>query len=186
MASEVGICNRAIQRVGGTRIASLSDGSKAARECSIAYEPSRDALLRSHPWSFSILRARLAAGSTAPAFGPALAYTWPTDALRILFTNDFDNDWIVEGRKILTDWAAPLDIRYVSQITDPNAMDALFREALAMKIAHAICEPITGSNNKQASIRQDFIDIIAEARRVNGIEKLADTSPESNWIAVRS
>lgn len=186
MASEVGICNRAIQRVGGTRIASLSDNSKTARECNVAYEPNRDALLRSHPWNFSIMRTSLAADSIAPTFGPAYAYTWPTDAIHVLLTNDWDSDWIIEGRKILTDWAAPLDIRYVAKITDPNAMDALFREALALKIAHAICEAITGSNNKQASIRQDFIDTIAEARRMNGFEKLADTAPESDWITVRS
>jgi hypothetical protein len=187
MASEVSICNRAIQRVGGTRIASLTDATKAARECSTAYEPSRDSLLRSYTWSFAIGRANLAADIAVPVFNPpGTQYTFPSDALRILIPNDFTCDWIIEGRKILSDWAAPLAIRYIKKITDPNEMDALFREALSMKIAHAICEPITGSNTKQAAIRQDFTDVIAEARRTNGIEKLADEPPECSWITVRS
>jgi len=187
MASEVGICNRAIQRVGGTRIASLADATKTARECSTAYEPSRDALLRIYNWSFAIGRASLAADTVVPTFDPPGAqYTFPANAQRILIPNRADCDWIIEGRKILSDWTAPLELRYIKQITDPNEMDSLFREALALKIALAICEAITGSNNKQASIRQDFIDVIAEAKRTNGIEKLADEPPECSWITVRS
>ena len=187
MASEVGICNRAIQRVGGTRIASLSDATKAARECNTAYEPSRDALLRGYTWSFAIGRASLAADSAAPTFDPPGAqYTFPANAQRILIPNQADCDWIIEGRKILSDWTAPLEVRYIQKITDPNEMDSLFREALALKIALAICEPITGSNTKMAAIRQEFIDVIAEAKRTNGIEKLADEPPECSWITVRS
>src|SRR4030065_768120 len=67
MASETGICNRALQIVGATRIGSLADTSKSARECTVAYEISRDALLRSHPWGFAIARAQLAADATYAA-----------------------------------------------------------------------------------------------------------------------
>lgn len=188
MSSETEICNRAIQRVGGTRIVSLGDTtSKAARECNTAYAPSRDALLRAYVWSFAIARASLAADAVGPTFDPpAKQYSWPTDAVRILLPADAACDWIVEGRKILTDWAAPLEVRYVKKITDPNTMDELFREALALKIAHAICEPITGSNVKQQGILNDFTAAIAEARRVGGLEKLAEEHRESDWITVRN
>src|SRR3990167_7763669 len=100
MASEVGICNRAIQRVGGTRIASLSDATKAARECNTAYEPSRYSLLRGYTWSFAIGRASLAADSAAPTFDPPGAqYTFPANAQRILIPNQADCDWIMRGAR---------------------------------------------------------------------------------------
>lgn len=186
MASDVGICNRALQRVGQPRIISLADESVAARACNAAYESLRDAALRSHPWSFAVKRASLAADSAAPAFGPALAYSWPTDALRILLPNDSDLDWIVEGRKILSDWDAPLEIRYIARITDPNTMDPLFREFLSAYIGAEICEELTQSNNKKAGLKDDMASIIAEARRVNAIEKLPAAPPTGTWDKVRN
>lgn len=198
MASETGICNRALQIVGATRIGSLADNSKSARECTVAYEISRDALLRSHPWGFSIARAQLAADATYAAeraaevvagtstsFWPAYKYVFPINAVRILLPRDSDLDWIIEGRAILTGWGAPLNVRYIQKITDPNTMDPLFREALAGKIAYAICEPITGSNNKQGAAIRAMEAALTEARRVGAMESLAEEAPESSWNLVR-
>ena len=168
MASEVGICNRALQRVGAARITSLADDNKNARACNAAYEPLRDAALRAHPWSFAISRAALAADVTAPVGdGDELRsyrYPWPTDALRILLPKDGGVDWIVEGRYILSDWTAPLYVRYIAQ---------------------EICEELTQSNNKKASAQQDMAAIVAEARRTNAIERLPASPPDGSWDTVR-
>lgn len=184
MASETEIANRALQRLGAARITALDDtSSKNARACNVAYAPLRDALLRAHPWSFAIARAALAADTDVPVGddAPALQYTWPTDALRILLPKDHTLDWIIEGRKILTGWGAPLYIRYIAKITDPNTMDPLFREALACWMAVEMCEEITQSNTKKAALKDDYEMIIAEARRTNAIEKPAVTSPDGSW-----
>jgi hypothetical protein len=184
MASETGIANRALQRLGATRITALDDAStKNGRACNVAYEPLRDALLRMHPWSFAITRAALAADSAAPVGddAPAYQYTWPTDALRILLPKDHTLDWIIEGRKILTDWDAPLYIRYIAKITDPNTMDPLFREALSALMAAELCDEITQSNPKKDRLKDDFDRVIAEARRTNAIEKPAVGSPDGSW-----
>lgn len=184
MASEVQICNRALQRLGAGRIASLDAESKEARECNAAYAPLRDFLLRAHPWSFAVARAALAADSDAPVGdtdAPAYQYSWPTDAMRILLPKSASLDWIIEGRKILTDDVAPLYIRYITQVTDPNTMDATFREALACLIAYETCESLTQSNSKKAGLRDDLRDIVSEARRVNAIEKPPVESDDGDW-----
>jgi hypothetical protein len=190
MASEVSISNRALQLLGAARIASLSENTKGARECSTALAPVRDALLRSHVWGFAIFRADLAADTVVPigvnsSFARAYQYPFPADALRILLTADADSDWIIEGRMILSDWAAPLSIRYIKQITDPNAMDALFQEAWSNRMAFDICEVITGSNTKKESLRESFKDIMAEARRTGGLELLPVEARETDWISRR-
>lgn len=189
MASEVQICNRALQRVGAARIASLSDNSKNARACNACYAQLRDAALRSHPWSFAITRVALAADSTAPVGDGDEArtsqFSWPTDALRVLLPKDSNLDWLIEGRKILTDWTAPLYIRYIAKITDPNTMDPLFREFLSAYIAHEICEEITQSNTKKAGLQADMEAILAEARRTNAIEKPPAESPDGSWATAR-
>lgn len=190
MASEVEICNRALQKLGAGSIVSLGDDSKRARECNRAYAPIRDATLRKHPWNFAIARQALAASSTPPTHGPANAFPLPSDCLRLLppdpFVNFNDLDWQIEGRSILTNDAAPLNVRYIRQITDPNIMDPLYREALATEIAFEICEAVTQSNTKKEGLREDLKTIIAQAKLLNAIENVAAEPPEDTWITART
>ena len=183
MASETSICNRALQILGANRITSLADlNSKSARECSVAYEPLRDALLRSHPWNFAITRAQLAEDALPPAFDFDHQYTLPADALRVLPNSDSTNDWVIEGRKILTNWPAPLNVRYIKLVTDPNIMDPLFRETLSAQIAAETCEALTGSTNKQAVISQRISQTLATAFRTGGMEQRPQDGVESSWV----
>jgi len=190
MSSETDICNRGLQKLGAGRIISLTQDSVAARACNVAYVPLRDAELRAHPWSFSIKRASLPALAAAPLFYFATACQLPADFLRLLPRDRFDNliehDWTIEGLELRTNDAAPLHIRYVSKITDPNLMDALFQEALSSRIAYELCEEITQSNTKKEAAEKGYITAIREARRVNAIEKIAEESPQDDWITVRA
>ena len=187
MASEVGICNGALQRLGAARITSLDDNTKNARECNAAYERRRDAVLRKHRWSFAITRAELAADSVSPvgSTAPANYFTLPTDCLRVLLPDSVVTDWAVEGRKIATNWAAPLELRYIKKVTDPNTMDALFREALSLDLALTMCETITGSNQKAEGLRNELRDVMAEAKRINAIELPAGEIREDDWLTAR-
>lgn len=188
MASVTGICNRALQRLGAARIADIADNTnKSARACNAAYEAVRDALLRKHPWSFAIKRAQLAADTSAPVYGYANAFPWPADALRILKDKDKPHlDWQFEGRRIVTNQSAPLEIRYIAQITDPNSMDVLFREALSCELADAICEEITGSAKKKQIVMQDSRELVNEAKATNAIERVSDPIPDDTWVTSRA
>lgn len=190
MASVIEIANRALQRLGATRLVSLTENSRTARSVNAVYESARDAELRAHPWNFAVRRAQLAEDVTAPVFGPAHSYTLPADFLKLLppdagwHYNDLD--WKIEGRSVLTDEVAPLNIRYIARITDANTMDALFREALAMRMAKEMCEELTNSNNKIAAINADYRDAILEARRANAFDRVSDEPPEDSWLSVRN
>lgn len=189
MASEVEICNRALQKLGASRINTLSENTANARACNAAYEPVRDAELRAHSWNFAIERAALAADATAPSWGRTNSFTLPAAFLRLLnpYPEDDTNsrDWQIESGKILTDDAAPLYIRYIKKVTDTNAMDPLFREALASKLAMEMCEKITQSNSKKAAASDDYKHAIREARRVNAIENVPTTPVEDTFITCR-
>ena len=189
MASEVQICNRALQRLGAKPIVSLTEASKNARQCNLAYNPVREALLSDHAWAFATGRAQLAADATPPEFGRANAFELPADYLRIADDYPEDNfnsiDYVVEGRKILTDFDAPLEIRYIKNITDPNLMDALFREALAMSIANELVEVITQSNTKKVGIEKDLTKVLAKARRRNAIQTVSAEPPIDTWETAR-
>jgi len=206
MASDVEICNRALQKLGAKRITSLTEGSNNARACQTCYGILRDAELRKHRWSFSIQRFSLAASPTPPLFGRQNAFPLPAGFLRLL---DPDPDWnfsgatggslvgnntlsvdsfvdfTIEGGSILTDVEAPLNVRCVMQIVDPNTMDPLFREALASKMAQEMCEELTQSNEKKAACLQDYKDAIADAKKINGIELPSQQPPLDTYITAR-
>ena len=189
MASTVEICNRALQKLGAKRIVSLSDDSVNARACNAAFESIKLAELRNNTWNFSISRAQLAADVIAPSFGPAYSYTLPSDFLRLLPPDPESNserlDWSIEGKKIFTNDSAPLEIRYVANVTDPNQMDAAFREALSCKLAYELCEELTQSNTKKADLREDYKKAIQDAGLTSAIEKPSVLPPEDVWITVR-
>lgn len=188
-ASIVEICNRALQKLGAARITSLSDQSTNARAVSQAYYRVRDAEFRKHPWNFAIQRFQLAASATPPAFGPTNSFPLPAGWMRLLppdpFLNTNDRDWTIEGNQVLTMGGAPLNVRCVMKIEDTNLYDPLFDEALASKLAYELAEQLTQSNTKKEAAAGDYKVAIAEAKKVNGIEKVPQDSVEDTWITAR-
>ncbi|NCW70215.1 MAG: hypothetical protein EBV86_16945, partial [Marivivens sp.] len=79
MASDVDICNSALNMIGASNIISLTEDSRAARVCNQRYEFVRDAVFRSHPWNCLIKRTSLAADSDTPAFEFSYQHTLPTN-----------------------------------------------------------------------------------------------------------
>jgi len=193
MASVVEICNRALQKLGAQRIADIDENTKNARECKAAYTALRDAELRAHPWNFSITRAQLAASADTPVFGRARSFPLPSTFLRLLPSypeqNLNDKDWQIEdGDEVLaifTNDSAPLNVRYVQQVTDPNKMDPLFREALAARMAFELCETITQSTTKWQLLEEAYNKTIATAKHTNAIENVAQVPAEDTWITAR-
>lgn len=185
--SETLICNRALQKLGAARITSRTENSSEARACNTVYELLRDAELRAHPWNFAGKRVQLAAESTVPSFGKAYQYPLPTDFLKLREDDvpTYSRDWIIEGKKILTDEGGPLNVRYTKTVTDVTEMDPLFIEALACKMAIEMCEELTQSNSKKESAKDDYKIAIKEARRANAFDRIAQASPEDEWITVR-
>lgn len=187
MASETSIASRALQMVGASSITSLNEDSLEARACKAVYEDLRDAELRAHSWNFAIRRVQLAANTVSPAFGKGYAYDLPVDFLKLIESDIeyYHKDWIIEGRKLLTNEAGPLDIRYISQVTQVGFMDPLFREALSARIASAICEQLTQSNSKKEALREDYKSAIRDARKANAFDKPPLSPAEDPWVMVR-
>lgn len=190
MASKVEICNRALQKLGAKRIVSLTEDSRNARACNVAYEAVKLAEIRAHSWSFAIKRAELAAESPAPAWGRTSAFPLPADFVKLI--NPYPEtslntlDWQIEGKKILTNDSAPLYVRYLYDVTDPNEMDSLFREAFSTRLAGELCEEITQSNTKKTDLKAEYREIVADAKKANAIEKVPEDGPEDTWITARN
>jgi len=192
MASVVDICNGALNQLGASTILSLTEDSKNARLCNARYTQVRDSVFRSHPWNCLQKRVQLAADTDTPAWGFTKQYTLPADCLRLLTILDYDSDYKVEGRKILTDNSS-VKILYIGRIEDPNEYDELLRETLSAAIAADIAYAITSSNPLTANMYNLFRDKLKEARFVDSTEgqntqwdkSMADVMDASTFINSR-
>jgi hypothetical protein len=169
MASVVDICNGALNQLGASTILTLTEDSKNARLCNARYTQVRDSVFRSHPWNCLQKRQQLAADTDTPAWGFTQQYTIPADCLRILTILDYDSDYKIEGRKILTD-NSTMKILYISRVEDPNEYDELLRETLSAALAADIAYAVTSSNPTATNMYRLFQDKLKEARFVDSTE----------------
>lgn len=192
-ASNVAIANLALQKLGASRIESLTEDHPNARSMNAVFELVRDAELRRYTWNFAKRRASLAADASDTAWGNWNRYSLPNDFLCLIRDDEsgYAPDWRIEsgaegeGAFIVTADAAPLDFPYIARITDPNQLDPLFIDAFACKLALQTCQEITQSVTKKADVKDEYDTAIAEARRVNAIEKPAQEFPEDEWLTAR-
>lgn len=170
----VQICNLALGRIGENRIMSLDDPSQPARACKLFYGPTRDEVLRAHPWAFAKKRATLSKLSESPAFGWGNAFALPSDCLRPLRVNEWesyeaDDNWVLEGGHILTDDDA-VELLYVAQVEDSTLFDPLFIKALSVQLAAMLVTTLTGSREQGNLFQQEFQQILAPlAKRIDGM-----------------
>ena len=169
MASVVDICNGALNQLGASTILTLTEDSKNARLCNARYTQVRDSVFRSHPWNCLQKRIQLAADTATPAWGFTKQYTLPADCLRVLTILDYDADYKVEGRKILTD-NSTMKILYISRVEDPNEYDELLRETLSAALAADIAYAVTSSNPTATNMFNLFQSKLKDARFVDSTE----------------
>ena len=169
MASTVDICNGALNQLGATTILSLTEDSKNARLCNSRYTQVRDSVFRSHPWNCLQKRVELAQDTTAPAWGFKYAYTLPADCLRLLRILDYDSNYKVEGRKILSN-TETMKILYISRVTDPNEYDESLREILSSALGSDIAFAVTSNNTTATNMYNLFQDKLKDARFVDSTE----------------
>lgn len=196
------IANRALTKLGATRIVSLGDNSPQARTLTSMWNTVRDAALRESRWSFAITRAQLAADPTAPAFGYTVRYRLPAGFLRLLEVNnttfypcaDFSEyrsgsgdaaTYAIEGNYILAYQDGPLNIRYLQSVVDTSIWDATFVEAFASKLAAESCEAITQSTSKWQKAMDDYAMAIRAAKKAGAIELPPQQIADDTWVTSR-
>lgn len=175
MASDVDICNSALNMIGASNIVSLTEDSRAARVCNQRYEFVRDAVSRAHPWNCLVRRASIAADADSPAFEFEYQFTLPNDpyCLRVIRPQDIDTIYRVEGRKVLAN-ATPFKFIYIARVTDPNEYDQLFIETIAARLAADISYALVNSATLTASLFDLYNQKLSEARFVDATEGTPD------------
>jgi hypothetical protein len=170
------ICNEALARIGAGRIQSIEDANQEGRYCTQFFETTRDEVLRDHPWNFARELATLSRLTETPSFKWTFYYQLPVDCLRVIQVNGhLDTEdrppWEIIGRKLATD-EETAEVAYTKRVEDGLLFDALFVEALAVKLASKLARPLTGSATIGGELMKEYESaIIPKARRHDGHEK---------------
>ena len=114
-------------------------------------------------------RVELAQSTTTPAWGFKFKYDLPGDCLRLLKILDFDSNYRVEGRSILSD-NTTMKILYISRVEDPNEYDELLRETLSAALGADIAYAITSNNTTSQNMIINYQEKLKDARFVDSTE----------------
>lgn len=206
MTSEVEICNLALTRLGHLPITALNEGTKPADRCALHYPMCRDALLRAHPWNFSIRRATLALDAVTPNHEYSHRHTLPNKCLKVIRTeweaggassssvygfpgvHGYDAEaapYRIEGRYLLCN-SEVARIEYIEKVTDPNQFDVLFVDVLAQRLAAELAVAFTDTQSMAKSMWEIYQSKLMEARSTDAQEgtprSVVDLSP---WVVAR-
>lgn len=189
MASRLQIAKKGLQKIGAATITAFDENSNNAEKVREVYDVLRRSELSANYWTFAIARVKLPADSTVPAFGRSYRFAKPGDYLRKApddpsYQSSF-SDILVEGQYLLTDCAGPLELRYVQDIQDAEKFDPLFADALSMRIAMELAEPLTQSTSKGQAAETSYKYFIDLAKKINGIESGPIAREVDEMVAVR-
>lgn len=177
--SDVAICNIALSsHLGAGTINSLNEQSPEAAVCNLHYEPARDMVLQSYPWSFAQRVEPLAPLSNDRPQAWAQRYARPAACLKLLRITPTAN-WPVDapldayqllGQSIYCNIAQAY-IEYTFLETDVSKYPPLFAEALAVTLAARMAMPITRNESIRKNLANDAAAAMIRAQTADANER---------------
>ncbi len=172
----IGLCSRALLKIGATPLTSFDEGTAEAEVAAALYGPTRDALLSARAWSFATTQAALPRLAVEPVADYAHAFQLPADFLRALSAGAANRgrglDYRIAGRALHAASSAVV-LTYVFRPAEED-FPAFFDQALIARLAAEFCIPLT-----ENSSRAESLHTLAEAefRRARLIDAQQDVQP---------
>lgn len=192
--NETALCNISLGRIGANRIDGNVETDTAVQAilCRLHYEPTRDALLRSHSWRFASARADLTVSETTPDFEWNYQFPLPDDflAMKSIYENRFSDEnlrsYALEGSTLLTN-ESEMSIRYIKKVIDPAEFDPLFIEVLVLLLADKMIGPLAGGDaDIQRKIDKALEDLMPAVRALDGQETNTEgIADKQTWNSAR-
>ena len=193
MPSDTDIANRSLRIVGGSRVTSLTQGTKNANAVNDIYADLRDEMM-DYPWNFATKRVKLARSATTPTFGFDYAYTLPSDWIRTVSVHDnvdgagtvlYREEQNATQNALVTD-VENVYLRYVARVEDPNLWSVAFRSAFINALACELAIPIAGSKALFEQLRDKSKKTLSKAKSSDSIQSFPERRPTGSWVSIRN
>ena len=188
--SETKICNLSLSDIGSKRINNWeTDESEQAILFRLHYEPSRDALIRSHWWRFARARATLSQDTIDPDFEWDNQFILPTNFLRFRSIEEEkgyssrSRRHSIEGDRFLTNFST-VNMRYIRKVTDVTEFDPLFVQVLVLQLDLKLITGLAKTDTKlKESIKADLKELMPKVQAVDDDE--TNVGGRSDWNLAR-
>ena len=167
--TDIGLCARALIRIGAHPITSFTDGTAAAEIAGALYPSSRDALLSSYNWGFATAQATLTRLEVEPLADYKYAYALPNDFLCAISAGQGArgrglNFRIARGT-LHTD-ATSVVLTYVFR-PEEGEFPPYFDTALISRLAAEFCIPLTENTSRAEALTRMAEADYARARQID-------------------
>lgn len=195
MASNVDICNIALNILGQNPIAALTESSTNARKCNAVYESLRDEVLSSHPWKFATKYATLAELSDETV--PDWDYLYTAPSLILLPFRVFNESTKQDdsepfelirastGQNCIATDCQDAQLKYVASIVDSTKFSIQFVKSLSTRLAAELSPGLTGDKDMRKSLMQEYFGYVDEAKRIDRLSKKPRNNPTSTYVDSR-
>jgi hypothetical protein len=184
LASEVAVANLALTGLGADRIISLTEETENARKVNAIFDLMRDEVLRSHPWNFAIERRQFNQTTNTPLYEYESEFQIPGDVLRIISTELNDDDWVVEGDKVLVN-DTDFKCRCIIRITNPVLWDEVFVTCFAARLEAELAYAIADSSTLAKSKYEVYLRKLSQAKGIDAQEGTPREMTADEWLTSR-
>lgn len=192
MASKESIINIALDELGADMVLLAEQQTENARTLAARFDDNLDAVLRAHPWNCAMARKLVATDAETPAFDWSYQYTLPPDpyCLRAWRVNEDYRGrgakFIIEGRKLLTNEAGPIRLRYIKRVSDLSELDSLTVQATALRLASGSAQRITQSRPRAKDLWDKYVLVLKQARSIDAQEGTPEEPVSDSFIDARA
>lgn len=167
--SDIGLCARALIKIGASPITSFEEGTSQSEIAGALYAQIRDAMLSAYAWSFATGQVVLNRLSTAPIADYMYAYQLPNDFLRALSAGSGNRgrglNYRIAGGALHTN-SSEVVLTYIYR-PDEEAFPPYFDQALITKLAAEFTIPVTENTSRSESMRSQAEKEYQRARQID-------------------
>lgn len=152
--SDIGLCARALIKIGAAPITSFEDGSAESEIAGALFGQIRDALLSSYAWSFASGQVVLNRLEGAPLADYTYAYQLPNDFLRALSAGQGSRgrglNFRIAGNQLHSN-ASEVILSYIYR-PEEEVFPPYFDQALIARLAAEFTIPVTENTSRAESM----------------------------------
>ncbi|MBI1326027.1 MAG: hypothetical protein GC136_00115 [Alphaproteobacteria bacterium] len=185
--TDIGLCARALVRLGAKPITSFDDGTTESDIAGILYAQARDALLSSYGWSFATAQAALNKLSEAPEADYDCAFQLPADYLRVLSAGSGGRGRGLHYRLYrdqLHANASDVTLTYI-YAPDEETFPPYFDAALIARLVAEFCIPLTENTGRAEALIKIADQEYMKARQIDAQQDSPGRIEDFSLINVR-
>ncbi|MCB1530922.1 MAG: hypothetical protein H6853_04805 [Rhodospirillales bacterium] len=185
--NDVGLCSRALIRIGAAPITSFDDGSAESEIAGALFAPTRDALLSSYPWTFASGQVSLTKLSVPPEADYQNSFQLPNDYLRAISAGSGGRgrgvNYRISRGTVHTD-SEEIVLSYIFR-PEEEEFPPYFDAALIARLAAEFTIPVTENTSRAEALYRLAEKEFARARQIDAQQDSPNRIENFTLIDVR-